>query len=112
MSDLAEQLAAKFHTQTPEERDRPSEDATTAATMTRLIAEVTGVDRESVGTDFDLRADGATDSLAMVEIAVRVEQECGVRIGTAAARDIRTAGELIRFVESRLDGAAGDASGA
>jgi acyl carrier protein len=74
----------------------------TAAEVRRIVAEAREVPVGEVRDDQDLEADLGVDSLALIEIAVALEQSLGIRaleVEEVEQLAIVTVGDLIGFVE-------------
>lgn len=73
-----------------------------AAEVRRIVAEAQEVPVDEVRDDQDLEADLGVDSLALIEIAVALEQSLGIRaldVDEVEQLAIVTVGDLIGFVE-------------
>ena len=55
--------------------------------------------RGALDLDTRLREDLGADSLDLVELVFTLEQELGVSIPDAAAAEIRTIGDAVRYIE-------------
>ncbi|MBR6054529.1 MAG: acyl carrier protein [Bacteroidales bacterium] len=62
------------------------------------------IDPEKVVPEGLLKEDMGIDSLEVVDIAVLVEQQFGVKIKIEDFRDHRTFGDFCRFIESKIGG--------
>lgn len=95
-NDLSAQLQARFgSTPTKEEDSAPAGDA--YSELTRLITKVTGVE-EGLERDANLE-DLGVESLERIELAVRLEEACGVRLTEETMLSVTTVGELADYVE-------------
>ncbi|MEV7602240.1 acyl carrier protein [Kitasatospora sp. NPDC089797] len=63
-----------------------------------IIEEVIGVDAAEVGAETSFTEDLDVDSLAMMEIAVAVEDRFEVKIPDDRVRELRTVGDAVAFV--------------
>ena len=57
---------------------------------------------EDLGPETKLREDLGLDSLAQVELLVLAEDGFGVRFSREEAQAVKTVGQMIRFIESRI----------
>lgn len=71
------------------------------AELTAIVAELVEVDPASVTPDKSFADDLKADSLCMVDIAVRVEEDLGVKIADEELGGIRTVADLLSYVEAR-----------
>ncbi len=60
---------------------------------------------EELGADSRLRDDLGLDSLAQVELLVLAEDGFGVRFSRDEAQTVKTVGQMIAFIDSRLTAA-------
>lgn len=67
-----------------------------------IIAELLGVDEDKVTPDASFRDDLEADSLDLVELIMRFEEEFGGEISDEEAQSITTVGEAIQFVEDKM----------
>ncbi|WP_328277982.1 acyl carrier protein [Sphingobium sp.] len=67
--------------------------------VTELVADQLGADREKVVPDAHFIDDLGADSLDVVELVMRIEEEFGVSIPDADAETIQTVGEAIAYLE-------------
>lgn len=68
----------------------------------KTLAIITGYFKKHHGAldlDTRLREDLGADSLDLVELVFALEQELGVTIPDAAAAEIRTIGDTVRYIE-------------
>lgn len=112
MSDLAAQLAAKFHTATPFGDDAPTSttedggiDPRTAADpqlarLANLVAKVAGVEAATITRQTSLH-DAAINSLARIELMVRAEEEFKVRLDDEQVLGMATVDDLLRYLEKQ-----------
>lgn len=75
--------------------------------IAEIIQEVTaGNVTETVSQEASLRDDLDIDSLAIVEIAVRVEEAFGVKIPNSTLDGFATVGDMVRHVARRMPSSA------
>ncbi|MGV0369180.1 acyl carrier protein [Corynebacterium aurimucosum] len=95
-NDLSAQLQARFGSAPAEEKETsPAGDA--YGELTRLITKVTGVE-EGLEREAKLE-DLGVESLERIELAVRLEEACGVRLNEETMLSVTTVGELAEYVE-------------
>ena len=95
-NDLSVQLQARFGSAPAEEKDTaPAGDA--YSELTRLITKVTGVE-EGLEREAKLE-DLGVESLERIELAVRLEEACGVRLNEETMLSVTTVGELAEYLE-------------
>jgi acyl carrier protein len=86
--------------------DNVRSDGEFAAEVRRIVAETQQLPVDAVGAELDLEADLGVDSLALIEIAVALEQSLGVRaleVDEVDQRALVTVGDLIGFVAREAD---------
>jgi len=66
-----------------------------------IIAEVMGIDEAQITLDAHFRKDLRADSLDLVELIMRLEEEFQGEIYDREAQQITTVGEAVRYIESR-----------
>ncbi|WP_316527937.1 acyl carrier protein [Kitasatospora brasiliensis] len=69
--------------------------------ITAIVEEVLGVDPAEVSAATSFTDDLDIDSLAMMEIAVAVEDRFEVRIPDDRVRELRTIGDAVTYVADR-----------
>jgi acyl carrier protein len=67
----------------------------------KLTVELLGVPEEKVVMDARFREDLEADSLDLVELIMKFEEEFGGEIGDADAQKITTVGQAVEYLESR-----------
>lgn len=115
MGDLAAQLAAKFNTSVPLDASPAEPDATSAtpqkkrsadpraqsdpnfAHLAGLVADVLGCEPTEVHRHSRLRADLGADSLSVIELTVRAEEEFGVRLNDRTVLGFHTLGDAADY---------------
>ncbi|MDO5098628.1 MAG: acyl carrier protein [Corynebacterium sp.] len=97
MSSLQEQLAAL-----QSQPEKAQQDSSIATQLRGLVAKVTGGDAESITTESSLVDDLHVSSLDFIEIAVRCEQQFGVKTEEEAYRAMRTFGDLLDYCTPEL----------
>ncbi len=84
------------------ETDEGEADQSVMARLVRLIADVAGVDAESVGAGQTL-AEAGVSSLDRIELAIRAEEHFGVRAEEGMYRDSATVGEIAEWLAAHED---------
>lgn len=98
LNSFQEQLTAKLGR--AEKKDADLTDAPTLARIAALIEKITGYDAQDVDPSHTT-SDLGMGSLDRIELMVRVEDMCGVRIDDAAAADLTTVGDLADYVDEQ-----------
>ncbi|PJF41914.1 MAG: acyl carrier protein [Phototrophicales bacterium] len=70
--------------------------------VVEIISELLGVEPEKVTMDASFRDDLEADSLDLVELIMRFEEEFGGEISDEEAQKITTVGEAVAFVKERM----------
>ena len=68
-----------------------------------ILVETLSVDEEKVTMDARFQEDLETDSLALVELVMTMEEKFGIKITDEEAADIKTVGDAVDFVMTRVD---------
>jgi acyl carrier protein len=68
-----------------------------------VIIEQLGVDPEKVIDEARFREDLEADSLDLVELIMAFEDEFGGEISDDEAREIKTVGQAVKYLEGRLE---------
>lgn len=84
----------------PEEKGGQGPAALSIATA--IIAKAAGVEPEEVVPTTRLVADLGIDSLTVIELIVRLEQDTGIRCTEEDARGFNTVGDILAFVGSKV----------
>ena len=64
-----------------------------------ILSEYTDIDPEKITEKTDFKNDLALDSLQLINLAGAVEEEFNVIVSDRDAMNLRTVGDVIRFVE-------------
>jgi len=86
--------------------------ATTEERVREIIVELLDVDAEKVTLDARFREDLEADSLDLVELIMKIEEEFGGDISDEEAQKITTVGEAVSYIETRMKGAGSGAGAA
>ncbi|MFN7210811.1 MAG: acyl carrier protein [Aggregatilineales bacterium] len=78
--------------------------ATTEERVREIIVELLNVDAERVTLDARFREDLEADSLDLVELIMKIEEEFGGDISDEEAQKITTVGEAVNYIETRMRG--------
>ena len=68
-----------------------------------IIAEQLGVEEDAITMDTNLMKDLEADSLDAVEIIMAIEDEFDMEVPDEDAEKLTTAGEVCRYIETRLN---------
>ena len=68
-----------------------------------ILVETLSVDEEKVTMDARFQEDLETDSLDLVELVMTMEEKFGIKITDEEAADIKTVGNAVDFVMTRVD---------
>lgn len=72
--------------------------------LAALIAEQFNVDAETVTMEMSFTDDLNADSVDIVDLSMALEEEFGIEeLGEEDAASITTVGDLVRFLQSRID---------
>lgn len=96
-NDLSAQLQARFGSAPAQEQDSTPAGGDAYSELTRLITKVTGVE-EGLEREAKLE-DLGVESLERIELAVRLEEACGVRLTEETMLSVTTVGELAEYLE-------------
>ena len=72
--------------------------------LQEAIANQFGVDLDSITENTDIVSDLGADSLDVVEMMMSLEDEYGVTIEDDKISELRTVGDVVRCVESLIEG--------
>ncbi|MCF0164962.1 MAG: acyl carrier protein [Bacteroidales bacterium] len=75
---------------------------TVASKVKAIIVEKLGIEESEVIESADFAADLGADSLDTVELIMALEKEFNISIADSDAEKIKTVGDAISYVESRL----------
>ncbi|PJF36651.1 MAG: acyl carrier protein [Candidatus Thermofonsia Clade 1 bacterium] len=78
--------------------------ATTEERVREIIVELLDVPAERVTLDARFREDLEADSLDLVELIMKIEEEFGGDISDEEAQRITTVGEAVNYIETRIKG--------
>ncbi len=76
--------------------------ATTEERVREIIVELLGVDPVKVVPPARFREDLEADSLDLVELIMKIEEEFGGEISDDEAQKITTVGEAIEYIDTRM----------
>ena len=74
--------------------------------LTDIVVDILGVDASDVKPEASFREDLDADSLDLVELIMAFEEEFGEEISDEDAKNIKTVGEAITFINARTEAAA------
>lgn len=81
---------------------RAESQQTTEQRVIALIEDATGVEREEITPKSSLVNDLNVDSLTLVDIAVRLEEEFNIAVEDEAMNKAGTVSQLVKLVDKRL----------
>lgn len=70
--------------------------------VVKIIVDLLGVESEKVTMDARFREDLGADSLDLVELVMAFEEEFGGTISDEEAQQIKTVGDAVRYIETRM----------
>lgn len=70
--------------------------------IVKIIVDLLGVEPEKVTMDARFREDLGADSLDLVELVMAFEEEFGGTISDEEAQQIKTVGDAVRYIETRM----------
>ena len=71
--------------------------------VTEILVENLSVDEDKVTMAARFQEDLATDSLDLVELVMTMEEKFGIKITDEEAAEIKTVGDAVDFVMTRVD---------
>lgn len=100
---LQQQLAAKLGDAADGQTDKPSDTPTTTlGRIALLIEKVAGFEAQEVEAS-NTAEDMGLGSLERIELAVRIEEELGVRLDDRVVAGLSTVGDLSEYVDSQAE---------
>jgi acyl carrier protein len=76
--------------------------ATTEERVREIIVDLLGVDPIKVNAEARFREDLEADSLDLVELIMKIEEEFGGDISDEEAQKITTVGEVVTYIDTRM----------
>ena len=70
-----------------------------------IIVELLGVEPEKVTMEARFREDLGADSLDLVELVMEFEEKFGGEISDEQAQQIKTVGDVVKYIEERMPAA-------
>lgn len=67
-----------------------------------ILSKQFDVDSDSITSDTSLTDDLGADSLDVVDLIMSIEDEFGIEIPDEVAEQVKTVGDLVDFVESKI----------
>jgi acyl carrier protein len=71
-----------------------------------IVGEQLGVEKETLVAEANLLDDLGADSLDVVELVMAIEEEFGIEVPDSDAENIRTLGDIMTYIEARVETAA------
>lgn len=69
--------------------------------LQEILAAQFDVDAESIAADTDIQEDLNADSLDIVDLIMSIEDEFGIEVPDTAVDEVRTVGDLVKFIENQ-----------
>ena len=69
--------------------------------MQEILADQLNISRDKITMDSRMLEDLGADSLDFVELLLTLEDEFGVSVSDDAAKNLKTVGDVVKFVESK-----------
>lgn len=69
----------------------------------KIIVEELGTDEDIITLETNLQEDLGADSLDAVELIMSIEDEFDIMVSDDAAEELKTVGQLVKFIESELN---------
>lgn len=69
----------------------------------KIIVEELGTDEDAITLETNLQEDLGADSLDAVELIMSIEDEFDIMVSDDAAEELKTVGQLVKFIESELN---------
>lgn len=69
----------------------------------KIIVEELGTDEETITLETNIQEDLGADSLDAVELIMSIEDEFDVMVSDDAAEELKTVGQLVKFIESEIN---------
>lgn len=69
--------------------------------LQEILAAQFDVDAESITADTDIQEDLNADSLDIVDLIMSIEDEFGIEVPDTAVDEVRTVGDLVKFIENQ-----------
>ena len=71
--------------------------------LKEILAAQFGLDEDSINESTDIAGDLGADSLDVVEMIMSLEDEFAVTISDEAVADLKTVGDVVRYIEGMLE---------
>jgi len=71
--------------------------------LREIIADVLGIDADSIRMDSSLADDLEADSLSAVEILMALEEETGIEINDEDAVNMKTVSDILTYLDEHLN---------
>lgn len=73
--------------------------------VSKMLAEQLSVDEDKITMDSNILDDFEADSLDIVDMVMNLEDEFGAEIPDEDVENLRTVGDVVRYIEENLSGA-------
>ena len=105
-SDAGSDVGSTPHSSSTKTSSKGAGDGVSADSVENRVMEIvedaTGVEREEITRKSSLDDDLGVDSLTLVDIAVRLEEEFNIQVEDEAINGIGNVGQLVKLVEKRV----------
>lgn len=105
-SDAGSDVGSTPHSSSTKTSSKGAGDGVSADSVENRVMEIvedaTGVEREEITRKSSLNDDLGVDSLTLVDIAVRLEEEFDIQVEDEAINGIGNVGQLVNLVEKRV----------
>ncbi len=71
--------------------------------LKEILAAQFGIDEDSISESTDIAGDLGADSLDVVEMIMTLEDEFAVSISDEAIGELKTVGDVVRYIEGMLE---------
>lgn len=102
ISESAKQKLAAAMGGNSSAKNTKSAPESTEARVIAIVEDATGVSKEEITPKSTLDDDLNIDSLTLMDIAVRLEEEFNITVEDEAINKVGTVGQLVKLVEKRL----------
>ena len=68
-----------------------------------ILAEQFDVEEDKVTADTDLQEDLGADSLDVVDLLMSIEDEFGVEVPDDEIENIKTVGDIVKYIENKVE---------
>jgi len=69
--------------------------------IAKIMADQLGCDQGKIKENTDLMKDLGADSLDIVEMLMKLEEEFGITVSDEQAAELKTVGDIVKYIESQ-----------